>query len=71
MKLEKLKLEYKVVNQKFEALTARKAHSPVEDVDNKEDVKAKGESKSYFHLSDFKRKPKIIDQIGEPGLEIN
>ena len=45
-----------------------KAHSPGKDVDNKEEVKAKGEYKSlYFQPSDFKRELKIIGQIGEPG----
>ena len=67
--LEKVKLEYyEVIKQKFEALTMGKAHSPEKDVDNKEEVKAKGESKSlYFQPSDFKRELKIIGQIGEPG----
>ena len=66
--LEKVKLEYEVIKQKFEALTMGKPHSPEKDVDNKEEVKAKGESKSlYFQPSDFKRELKIIGQIGEPG----
>ena len=66
--LEKVKLEYEVIKQKFEALTMGKPHSPEKDVDNKGEVKAKGESKSlYFQPSDFKRELKIIGQIGEPG----
>ena len=40
-----MKLEYEVIKQKFEALTTGKAHSPEKDVDNKEEVRAKGESK--------------------------
>ena len=63
-----MKLEYEVIKQKFEALTMGKAHSPGKNVDNKEEVKAKGESKSlYFQPSDFKRELKIIGQIREPG----
>ena len=66
--LAKVKLEYEAVKQKLEALTARNLHSPVKEVESKEDVKTKGESKPlFFQPSDFKRELKIIGQIGEPG----
>ena len=50
--LAKVKLEYEAVKQKLEAVTAGNLHSPVKEVESKEDVKTKGH-RWVAELADF------------------